>query len=144
MTRDLVKPAPLGRLRSLLLLLQIDLWGPDWLLPWIDESDPQRALSIRVIRSIVREPKDWTENDYGLTNLADGLGVYAADGYQSIAIAADADKQFYPTAYWRWMINRVVRWHRTWAAQQLAEQTSKRLLSDEQLADPVAQMLSSS
>lgn len=141
MSRGLVKPAQLGRLRSFLLLLQADLWGPEWFLPWLDQDDPNRSLSIRIIRSILQQPERWTDGVYGLTNLTDDLGVYAAEGYQCLAIAADADKQFYPSAYWRWMINRVVRWHREWSRKRAAEQMAIRLLPDENLTSPVREVL---
>jgi hypothetical protein len=127
MTRGLVKPAQLGRLRSFLLLLEADLWGPEWLLIWLDQDDPQRTLSIRVIRSIIHQPQRWSENIYGLTNQKDKLGVYTAEGWQSLALAADADKQFYPSAYWRWMINRIVRWHRRWNEEEAARKAAARL-----------------
>jgi hypothetical protein len=130
----LVRPLPLGRIRSLLLLLEADLWGPDWLLRWLDQDDPQRSLAIRVIRSILRQPERWTESVYGLTNGTDGFGVWTAEGYQSAAIAVDGDKQFYPGAYWRWMLNRAVRCHREWAAKQKAKTATERLFSDEKLA----------
>lgn len=127
MFSKLVAPAPLGRLRSLLLRIEADLWGPDWLLRWLDQDDANRTLCIRVIRDIIRRPDDWTANGYGLVNSENGLAVWTSEGPQSIAIADKGTALFRPSAYWRYMLYRVIREH-------------SRLLADKQLAVAVAKI----
>jgi hypothetical protein len=127
MARNLVPPARMGWLRSLLVALEADLWGPDWLWDWITEGDPKLALFVSVSRSLGQEPKSWSISPYGVTNHEDGIGVYCAEGRNSVAVAVDGDRQYYPSSYYRRLLWDAVAEHRRTMAAEEAFETAGRL-----------------
>lgn len=121
MSLGLVRPVEIGRFQRFLLSLKADCRGPHWLRRWAVGEDDQSDLFSQIVRSVCSEPNEWTPGPHGLTNLAKQIGVYAAEGAERVAVAVDADKQFFPSAYWRWLLFEAVEAHRDYTEAKTLE-----------------------